>query len=42
MKQQQKTHEEELKTLAQAKKVIVSEKSEAEGIPYGLRQTSLL
>ena len=28
--------------LAETKKVIVSEKSEAEGIAYGLRQTSLL
>ena len=37
-----KSHEEELKALAEAKKVIVSEKSEAEGIAYGLSQTSLL
>ena len=37
-----KSHEEELKTLALVKEVIVSEKSEAEGIAYGLRQTSLL
>ena len=42
MKAATKSHEEELKALAEVKKVIVAEKSEAKGIAYGLRQTSLL
>ena len=42
MKAATKSHEDELKALAEAKKVIVSEKSEAEDIAYGLSQTSLL